>query len=83
VIAGSPDTVTERLIEACRGLRVGNLVALLQIGSMPHELTKQNITMYAEQVMPRLRDLWSDEGWEHRWWPQGARVEAGAPVAGA
>jgi hypothetical protein len=75
--------VTERLIEACRGLRVGNLVALLQIGSMPHELTKQNITMYAEQVMPRLRDLWSDEGWEHRWWPQGARVEAGAPVAGA
>ena len=55
VIAGSPDTVAERLIEACRGLRVGNLVALLQIGSMPHELTKQNITMYAEQVMPKLR----------------------------
>ena len=55
VIAGSPDTVTERLIEACRGLRVGNLIALLQIGSMPHELTKQNITMFAEQVMPRIR----------------------------
>ena len=29
VIAGSPATVTERLIEACRGLRVGNLIALL------------------------------------------------------
>src|SRR5215207_2313119 len=36
VIAGSADTVTERLIEASRGLRVGNLIALLQIGSMPH-----------------------------------------------
>ena len=49
VIAGSPDTVAERLIEACRGLRVGNLIALLQIGSMPHELTKQNITLFAEE----------------------------------
>ncbi len=83
VIAGSPETVTERLIEACRGLRVGNLVALLQIGSMPHELTKQNITLYAEQVMPRLRQLWADEGWEHRWWPQGARQDALVPAAGA
>ena len=69
VIAGSPETVTERLIEACRGLRVGNLVALLQIGSMPHDLTMRNITMYAEHVMPRLRTLWAGEGWEHRWWP--------------
>ena len=76
IIAGSPDTVAERLIEACRGLRVGNLVALLQIGSMPHELTKQNLTLYAEGVMPKLRQLWADEGWEHKWWPQGARQDS-------
>ena len=48
-----PATVTERLIEACRGLHVGNLIALLQIGSMPHELTKQNITLFAKEVMPK------------------------------
>ena len=84
VIAGSPETVTERLIEACRGLRVGNLIALLQIGSMPHELTKQNIRLFAEHVMPKIRGLWDDEGWEHRWWPQGARQAApvASPVAG-
>jgi hypothetical protein len=84
VIAGSPDTVTERLVEACKGLRVGNLIALLQIGSMPHELTKQNITLFAKEVMPRIRGLWADEGWEHKWWPQGARQDApaGAPVGG-
>ena len=84
VIAGSAETVTERIREACTGLRVGNLIALLQIGSMPHELTKQNITLYAERVMPKLRTLWADEGWEHRWWPQGARQQAvaPAPVAG-
>jgi alkanesulfonate monooxygenase SsuD/methylene tetrahydromethanopterin reductase-like flavin-dependent oxidoreductase (luciferase family) len=84
VIAGSPDTVAERLREACTGLRVGNVIALLQIGSMPHELTKRNITLYAKEVMPKVRDMWADEGWEHRWWPQGARQDApaAAPVAG-
>lgn len=82
MIAGSPATVTERLIEACRGLRVGNLVALLQIGSMPHELTKQNITLFAEHVMPELRTLWADEGWTHRWWPSGARTDVPTPVGG-
>ena len=66
------------------GLRVGNLIALLQIGSMPHDLTKRNITLFAEEVMPNIKDLWADEGWEHKWWPQGARQDApaGAPVGG-
>ena len=84
VIGGSAATVTERLREACRGLRVGNLIALLQIGSMPHELTKQNITMFAKEVMPNISGLWADEGWQHRWWPQGARQGArvASPVAG-
>ena len=84
VIAGSAETVTERLREACTGLRVGNLIALLQIGSMPHDLTKQNITRFAKDVMPNISTLWADEGWEHRWWPQGARQGApvGSPVGG-
>ena len=83
IIAGSPDTVAERLREACGGLRVGNVIALLPIGSMPHELTKHNITLYANEVMPKVRGMWADEGWEHRWWPQGARQDTPvAPVAG-
>ena len=82
IIGGSPQTVADRLIEACKGLRVGNLIALLQIGSMPHELTKQNITLFAEQVMPKIKGLWANEGWQHRWWPQGARQDAPVPVAG-
>ena len=81
IIAGSPETVTERLIEACRDLRVGNLIALLQIGSMPHGLTKHNLTMFAEHVMPKIKNLWTDEGWKHRWWPQGARQDDGLEPA--
>ena len=26
--------------------------------------------------MPKLRQLWADEGWEHKWWPQGARQDS-------
>ena len=34
--------------------------------------------------MPNIAGLWADEGWEHRWWPQGARQGAavGSPVGG-
>lgn len=83
IIAGSPETVADRLIDAAKGLRIGNLIALLQIGSMGHELTKQNLTLFAEGVLPRIRHLWDGEGWEHRWWPQGARQASEAAPAGA
>ena len=46
VIAGSPATVRQRLEEeVVKGLRVGNLMLLVQIGSMPHELALKNITL--------------------------------------
>jgi alkanesulfonate monooxygenase SsuD/methylene tetrahydromethanopterin reductase-like flavin-dependent oxidoreductase (luciferase family) len=72
IIAGSPATVADRLIEAAKSLRFGNLHALLQIGSMPHALTEKNITLFAEEVIPRIRGVWEDEGWKHEWWPSGA-----------
>ena len=81
VIAGSPATVAERLIEASRRrCASATCIALLQIGSMPHELTKQNITLFAEEVMPRIRGLWDDEGWEHT--SGGRRAPASAVTGG-
>jgi alkanesulfonate monooxygenase SsuD/methylene tetrahydromethanopterin reductase-like flavin-dependent oxidoreductase (luciferase family) len=73
VIAGSPATVREQLIEACRTLRIGNLMVLLQIGSMPHELALRNIDLFTEQVLPHLRPLWDNEPWENEWWPERLR----------
>jgi len=32
------------------------------------ELTKYNSRLFAEQVIPKLKPLFSE--WEHRWWPQ-------------
>ena len=71
VIAGSPQTVRQQLTECIKSLRVGHLMVLLQIGSMPRELTFKNTELFAEEVMPYVRDLWP--GYKDRWWPSGAR----------
>ena len=30
--------------------------------------------------MPKIRTLWAEDGWKHRWWPQGARQDEPVPV---
>ncbi len=79
VIGGSPATVRDRLSEAIKNLRVGNLMVLLHIGSMPHELTLKNIDLFAREVMPGVRDIWDDE-WENRWWPEKLRGKRKLPA---
>lgn len=70
VICGSPSTVVDMVTEFSRDFRIGNLHAMLQFGSMPPELTKQNIDLFAAEVMPHLKKIWQDEGWLHHWWPE-------------
>jgi alkanesulfonate monooxygenase SsuD/methylene tetrahydromethanopterin reductase-like flavin-dependent oxidoreductase (luciferase family) len=69
VIAGSPATVADKLVGAVKDLRVGNLMTLQHIGSMPHELTKESISLFCQDVLPKLRDVWDDEGWVNHWGP--------------
>jgi alkanesulfonate monooxygenase SsuD/methylene tetrahydromethanopterin reductase-like flavin-dependent oxidoreductase (luciferase family) len=82
VMGGSPTSVREQLEEAIRNLRVGNLMVLLHIGSMPHDLTLKNIELFSKEVFPYLRDLWDDQ-WENKWWPVQLRrrrqLAGGAP----
>ena len=83
VIAGSPSTVRDRLKEeVIKSLRVGNLMVLLQIGSMPHELALENIELFGREVLPGLRDVWDDEGWVNHWWPERLRQRATPMTAG-
>lgn len=69
VIAGSAATVCERLTERAKEFRIGNLLAFLQMGSMPSHLTRYNIDRFAAGVMPALKKLWSKYDDENRWWP--------------
>ena len=71
VIAGSPATVRDQIVEFVERFRIGNLLVMLQMGGMPHELTLKNISLFTEEVLPRLREVWSGEGWENDWWPAG------------
>jgi alkanesulfonate monooxygenase SsuD/methylene tetrahydromethanopterin reductase-like flavin-dependent oxidoreductase (luciferase family) len=82
VIGGSPATVRDRLkAEVIGDLRVGNLMVLLQIGSMPHELALENIERFARSVLPDLRSQWDDEGWVNEWWPEKLRTKPAVSAA--
>ncbi|HTS92745.1 MAG TPA: LLM class flavin-dependent oxidoreductase [Stellaceae bacterium] len=54
-ICGSPDTVRQTLAERQKQIGFGQLLALLQFGTLPHDLTKGSMERFAREVMPRLR----------------------------
>jgi alkanesulfonate monooxygenase SsuD/methylene tetrahydromethanopterin reductase-like flavin-dependent oxidoreductase (luciferase family) len=56
-IVGSPATVRDKLAAHIVELGVGNLLGLFQLGTLPAELTKKNMTMFAEEVLPGLRSV--------------------------
>ena len=54
---GSAETVRQRLTEYQKRLGFGKLVSMLQFGSLPADLTRQNMDRFARDVMPDLRGL--------------------------
>ena len=78
VIAGSPETVRDQLIEAAKMLRVGHLMCLLHIGSMPKELTLKNTELFAKEVMPAVKNLWTE--YPDPWWPEKVNTTSPAVV---
>jgi alkanesulfonate monooxygenase SsuD/methylene tetrahydromethanopterin reductase-like flavin-dependent oxidoreductase (luciferase family) len=56
-ICGSPATVRDRLAEAQRALGFGNFLALIQFGTLPHDLTVASMERFATDVAPALREL--------------------------
>ena len=82
VIAGSPDTVTARMRELITTLRVGNIFCLIHVGDMPRDKCDRSSKLFAEEVMPRLRDVWPDYADDDRFWihPLGStpRVQSAA-----
>jgi hypothetical protein len=55
LICGSPETVVETLQKRESDLKFENLVAMLQFGTLPAELTDKNLRMFATEVMPNLQ----------------------------
>ncbi|HTV27206.1 MAG TPA: LLM class flavin-dependent oxidoreductase [Xanthobacteraceae bacterium] len=82
VVVGSPKTVREKLLDGVKRLRIGHLLSLLHFGSMPTDVCKANITLFAREVLPHLAPLWDDK-YEDRWWPERLRAKRPAAVAPA
>ena len=69
IVAGTPDTVRERIRELATDLRIGQLIGCLHMGDLDEETASMNTTLFAREVIPHLRDLWT--GYEDRWTPAG------------
>ena len=69
-----------------QGLRVGNIFCLIHIGNMPEEKCRRSMKLFAEEVMPQLRNEWPEYADDQRFWihplPQQAARRA-APAVGA
>ena len=48
-------TVREQMLEMVRWLGVGNVLTLLQLATLPADLTRKNMELFAAEVMPALR----------------------------
>ncbi len=60
VAVGSPETVRQRLEDYAQRVGFGLLVANFSVGNVPTELTKKSMTVFAQEVMPRLKHVNSD-----------------------
>ncbi len=84
VIAGGPETVRQRMEELIKGLRVGNVYCLMQMGDMPKDLCMHSTRLFGQKVIPKLRNIFPDYADDGRFWckPLARRVTP-APVADA
>ncbi|MBV9418794.1 MAG: LLM class flavin-dependent oxidoreductase, partial [Alphaproteobacteria bacterium] len=68
VIAGSPETVRQKMEELAKSLHVGNIFCLMHVGNMPKEKCMYSTKLFAEKVMPKLRNLFPEYESDERFW---------------
>jgi len=57
VVCGSPDTVANAIAGWVRDAGSSRVICHLHLGDMPHWKTVKNLTLFAEEVLPRVRRL--------------------------
>jgi alkanesulfonate monooxygenase SsuD/methylene tetrahydromethanopterin reductase-like flavin-dependent oxidoreductase (luciferase family) len=56
-VCGSPQTVRKAFEAYWKTMRFGNLLVLCQFGTLPADLTRRNMDLFAREVMPALKSL--------------------------
>jgi alkanesulfonate monooxygenase SsuD/methylene tetrahydromethanopterin reductase-like flavin-dependent oxidoreductase (luciferase family) len=80
IIAGSPETVRQRMEDLIKGLHVGHVFCLMHVGNMPKEKCMYSTKLFAEKVMPKLRNFFPEYANDHRFWckPLSKRARPGS-----
>jgi alkanesulfonate monooxygenase SsuD/methylene tetrahydromethanopterin reductase-like flavin-dependent oxidoreductase (luciferase family) len=58
-VLGTPDQVAERIAFWCEQAQSSKIILHMHVGDMPHWKAVKNITLFAEEVIPRIRALTS------------------------
>ena len=77
-VCGSPQTVLEHLRRSHNLSGFQNYVAMMQFATLPSELTRKSIDLFAEKVMPELRSFDDDNSYPRRAGPWEAAAVAAA-----
>ena len=57
IVCGSPETARRVLEDHWKHMRFGNLLVLCQFGTLPADLTRRNMELFAREVMPAVKQL--------------------------
>jgi alkanesulfonate monooxygenase SsuD/methylene tetrahydromethanopterin reductase-like flavin-dependent oxidoreductase (luciferase family) len=60
IVCGSPATARQALEGYWKDMRFGNLLVLCQFGTLPADLTRRNMELFAREVMPAVKSLASN-----------------------
>ena len=55
VILGSPDTVADTILRLANQLELMGLAMIFKLGAMPYDMVERSMTLFGEEVMPRIR----------------------------
>lgn len=80
IIAGSPETVRQRMEDLIKSLHVGHVFCLLHVGDMPKEKCMYSTKLFADKVMPKLRNMFPEHAGDGRFWckPLAKRARPGS-----
>jgi len=72
--------VRQRLEDLAKSLHVGNIFCLMHVGDMPAEKCMYSTKLFADKVLPKLRNIFPEWADDDRFWchPIEKRVVAGS-----
>jgi alkanesulfonate monooxygenase SsuD/methylene tetrahydromethanopterin reductase-like flavin-dependent oxidoreductase (luciferase family) len=57
VILGSPETVAETILRIAGRLELMGLAMIFKLGAMPYDMVERSMTLFGEEVVPRIRPI--------------------------